>query len=106
MDKHLLAENPMRASEGGLAIIRTSQPVAIFEVIDMEEAGGSISVEGKIIKSYYYQNEHWVLKTHYYFTHDIDTTDESEVYKFMDDAWFWFMAYLKWEDKNIDNDIH
>jgi hypothetical protein len=92
MDKHLLAENPMRASQGGLAIIRTVQPISIYEVIE-----GHVNVKG-ISKRYEYNEEEYTLRCHHYFSTDIDTVDETEVYKFMDDAWFWFMAYMKWED--------
>jgi hypothetical protein len=99
MDKHLLADNPMRALEGGLAIIRTVQPVSIYEVIEGWKELNSIH------KNYTYHNsdgieEYYTLRAHHYFTTDIDTTDEAEVYKFMDDAWYWFIAYLKWEDEN------
>lgn len=98
MDKHLLAENPMRASEGGLAIVRTVQPVAIFEVIEGHQECKDIH------KAYSFKNsdgliEEYTLRAHHYFSTDIDTIEESEVYKFMDDAWYWYMAYMKWEDK-------
>jgi hypothetical protein len=100
MDKHLLAENPMRAREGGLAIIRTVQPVSIYEVIE-----GHIEHLSKHqhFKLYTFKNsdgifEDYTLRLHHYFSTDIDMTDESEIFKFMDDAWCWFMAYMKWED--------
>jgi hypothetical protein len=101
MDKHLLAENPM-SDNGNLAIVRTIQPVSIYEVIV-----GHHKLKG-IHKHYTYVNldgvpEDYTLRAHHYFTTDIDTVHESEVFKFMDDAWHWYMAYMKWEDKNIDD---
>ena len=97
MDKHLLAENPMRSPEGGLCIIRTIQPVSIYEVIE-----GTIEMKG-ICKRYYLNNTAYTLRCHHYFSTDIDTANESEVFKFMDDAWHWYAAYLRWEDEQIDN---
>lgn len=96
MDKHLLAENLM-SGNGNLVIVRTIQPVSIYEVIE-----GHQNVKG-INKHYYHEGEEFTLRAHHYFTTDIDTVDESEVFKFMDDAWHWFVAYMKWEDENIDN---
>lgn len=101
MDKHLLAENPM-SGNGNLAIVRTIQPVSIYEVIE-----GAKDCKG-IYKAYTYENpngvdEDYTLRAHHYFTTDIDTVDELEVFKFMDDAWHWFVAYMKWEDENSDN---
>lgn len=104
MDKHLLAENPM-SDNGSLAIVRTVQPIAIFEILNgwyVYNAGSEI-----VKKHYSYVNsdgvkEDYTLKCHHYFSTDIDTPDVNEIYKFMDDAWHWYMAYLKWEDKQID----
>lgn len=134
MDKHLLAENPMRSSEGGLCIIRTIQPVSMYEVIEghsidhksktgqyyqYQDRGGTMTLEewnndGRydigldigILKHYFYKNsdgetEHYTLRCHHYFSTDIDTVAESKVFKFMDDAWHWFMAYIKWQDEQV-----
>ena len=98
MDKHLLAENPMRSPEGGLCIVRTVQPIAIYEVV---EGWKELNIPHK---NYTYRNsdgleEHYTLAAHHFFSTDIDTVDESIVFKFMDDAWHWYMAYMKWEDE-------
>lgn len=103
MDKHLLAENPM-SDNGSLAIVRTVQPISIYEVID-----GHIPHKG-LAKHYTFKNsdglfEEYTLRIHHYFSTDIDTVEESEVFKFMDDAWHWYVAYMKWEDKNIDENL-
>lgn len=105
MDKHLLAENPMRAPEGGLCIIRTVQPISIYQI----EIGwvSFLGEKAPLHKIYSYINsdgekEKYTLRAHHFFSTDIDTVNEDIVYKFMDDAWYWFKAYLEWEDKNID----
>jgi hypothetical protein len=99
MDKHLLAENPMRSPKGGLCIIRIFQPISIYEVIE-----GHVKASG-IVKEYYYnglngETEHFTLRYHHYFTIDIDTINESKVLKFMDDAWHWYAACLRWKEQN------
>ena len=104
MDKHLLAENPMRSPEGGLCIIRTVQPISIYEVYEGHIKFGI----GSIYKQYTYvgstgEREDFALRAHHFFSTDIDTVDESIVYKFMDDAWFWYMAVLKYEDEIFDD---
>lgn len=102
MDLHLLAENPMRARDGGLAIIRTKQPISIYEVIE-----GHVDMTG-IYKMYSHwsnrKREDYTLRVHHFFSTDIDTAREETAIKFMDDAWRWFVAYMKWEDENIDNE--
>lgn len=97
MDQHLLAENPMRGPKGGLAIIRTTQPVSIYEVYEGHE------IMKGIWKHYHYKNsegeiEKYTFRTHHFFSTDIDTATEEVAIKFMDEAWHWFMAYMKWED--------
>jgi hypothetical protein len=97
MDKHLLAENPM-SDNGNLAIVRTVQPISIYEVRE-----GWIELNN-LHKHYTHVNidgeeEHYTLVVHHYFTLDVDTTEKKEVFKFMDDAWYWFSAYMDWEDE-------
>lgn len=97
MDKYLVARNEM-SDNGCIAIIRTVQPVSHFEVIP-----GWKEVN-ELHKYYTYLNsdgieEHYTLSVHHYFSTDIDTVNEKEVFKFMDDAWHWYKAYMTWEDK-------
>ena len=103
MDKHLLSENPM-SDNGDLAIVRTVQPISIYQVLEGHH-------DLKLSKKYRFVNsdgevENYTLAVHHYFSTDVDTTDESEIYKFMDDAWHWYKAYMQWEDKNIDKNEH
>lgn len=96
MDKHLLAENPMRSPEGGLCIIRTIQPVSIYQVHE-----GDLQFHFKLHKLYFYVNsdgdrEEYTFTCEHFFSTDIDTADSMIVYKFMDDAWYWFLGYLKY----------
>lgn len=103
MDKFLLAMNEMSGNDD-VVIVRAVQPVSHYQVVD-----GHVGSR-QIHKHFTYKNsegekELYTLVVTHYFTTDIDTTDESEVYKFMDDAWHWYMAYLKWEDEQIDNSL-
>jgi hypothetical protein len=97
MDKHILAKNPMRSPQGGLCIVRTVQPVSIYEVLEGSQTKPRLS------KTYHYvkiggQPMSFTLRCHHFFSTDIDTPDETQVYKFMDDAWYWFKAYLDWKE--------
>lgn len=86
------------SDNGNLAIVRTIQPVSIFEIVE-----GYQELKG-IYKHYTYLNsdgvqEYYTLRAHHYFSTDIDTPDHNEVFKFMDDAWHWYTAYMQWEDE-------
>lgn len=73
MDKHLVAHNKM-SGKSDLSVIRTITPVAIFKV----KSDNSLSV------------------------HYCEKCSEEKLLKITKDAWFWYMAYMKWEDKQID----
>lgn len=99
MDKHLLAENPMRPHEGGLCIIRTVKPIAIFEVHEDHVN------TGKYQKHYTFEDEDFTFSMHHYFVEGILSVEEASIqnmYKHMDDAWYWFKAYMQWEDERFD----
>lgn len=103
MDEHLLAENPMRPEKGGLCIIRTRQPVSIYEVLE-----GHVDAKG-LHNHFTYLNsegkkEQYTLRAHQFFSTDVDTVDKMVVFKFMDDAWRWFTAYMKWEDEQFNDE--
>lgn len=102
MDEHLLAENPMRPHKGGLCIIRTTHPVAIYEVIEGHKDAKGLHNHFTYVNSER-EKEYYTLRTHHFFSTDIDTVDKMIVFKFMDDAWRWFCAYMKWEDEQVDN---
>jgi hypothetical protein len=104
MDKHLLADNPMRPSEGGLCIIKTVVPIGIFEVHE----GHVFFDSGKYkmgYRHYTFFEEKYTLSLHYYGGWKQDPPDETEAERQamndMDNAWHWFMAYMKWEDEQI-----
>lgn len=105
MDKHLLAENPMRLEHGGMAIIRTVAPIGIFEVLDGHLFFEAEKTEKayRYYKHFSYFEEKYTLKLHYYggFKEPAPTKDETlkMAAKHMDDAWHWFMSYMKWEDE-------
>lgn len=109
MDKHLLADNPMRSEHGGLAIIRTVAPIGIFEIIeghlffDVEKTPKSY----RHYKHYSYFEEKYTMKLHYYggFNEPAPTADQALILanKHMDDAWHWYMNYMQWENENLND---
>ena len=100
MNKFIIGENPMRPDDTGLYVIHLLQPVAIFECIEGFEA-----VEDKITGQYQFRNadgilEEWTLSTHHFYTTDFLKEPEDQVKPLMDKAWYWFKAYMQWEDDN------
>lgn len=92
----------MRHEKGGLCIIRTRQPIGMYEVLE-----GHVDAKG-LHNHFTYTNsegkdEQYTLRTHHFFSTDVDTVDKMIVFKFMDDAWRWFAAYIKLEDEQQFN---
>lgn len=101
MDKFLIAENPMREG-AGMWIIHLLNPQAHIQCIE-----GHIETD-KVHKYYRYKNsdgvnEKWTLSAQFFFTTDFLTEPEQQVIPLLDRAWYWFMAYMQFEDNNIDN---
>lgn len=109
MHKFLLAENPQAPETGGLWIIHLPDPICIIEAVI---EGEKIHTKNAIYKSnFQFKNsdgivENWQFRLYHYFTTDFDERKEADVLtaKIINDAWHWFMAYLIWEDQNIDNE--
>lgn len=106
MDKHLLAENPMRPQDGGVCIIKTVAPIGIFEVHD----GHLFFDTGKdkmLYRHFTFHKEEFTLSMHYYGGWKGAPPAEEEAVKQamkdMDNAWHWYMAYMKWEDERETN---
>lgn len=101
MDKHLLAYNPMRKESGGVCIIRTVAPIGLFEILyghvffDTQKENKAYT----FYKHYSYFDEKFTVKLHYYggFKEPTPTQEEAleMAIKHIDDAWYWYMAYLK-----------
>lgn len=107
MHKFILGENPQAPDSGGLWIIHLPDPKAIIEAV--HDADKVHSKKATYSSNYQYVNsdgitENWQLRLYHYFTTGIPTKIEGEALaqKMLFDAWHWFVAYLKWEDNNID----
>lgn len=94
MDKHLLAKNPMRSPKGGLCIIRTVIPIAIFEI----KEGHRSNKEHRQLFSCKNRKgilEPYTLELFHYFATDEANPTPKNVQKYMKDAIFWYKAYIK-----------
>ena len=101
MQKFLLAKNPMRDLKGGLAIIKTTAPIGMFEVLE----GHNFFDTGNtrlLYRHYTYQDEEYTLTVHYYGGWKGSKPKQEEAVKQafsdMDEAWLWFVKYMKLED--------
>jgi hypothetical protein len=100
MDRFLLSENPMAGNT--LAIVHTQQPVSII-LVD----------EGHITTKYPHEHHTYrnsdgigepvTLSLYHCYSMSFDGDENArKVNKLFRDAWHWYMAYLKWEDEQID----
>ena len=105
-NKFTIAENPQVANDE-LFIIHHHQPIAHIRV--WHEA---ISFDNSTRTfTYNYQNINNDIETitfeltHCFFQGKIlaDAETDNKLSKLMNDAMHWYVAYLKWEDKNIEN---
>lgn len=92
----------MRAHEGGLCILKTVAPIGIFEVTE----GHVFFDTGKdkmLYRHYDFKGEEYTLSLHYYGgwkgIPPTEQDEEKQAMNDMDNAWHWFMAYMKWEDE-------
>lgn len=105
MHKFLLAHNPQAPESGGLWIIHLPDPQSIIEAVLI----GEMKIHSKnavYSKKYKYQDENWQLRLYHCYVKIENWNEENEKQfceKLLDDAWQWYLSYLIWEDKNIDN---
>lgn len=112
MFKFLLCENPMKP--GRVFIIHTPEPACLIEAICLNDIEGNPEYVGKldeIFDLFSYKNtdgviERWELLIVKYFDvspneNESTTVEYRHVIK---RAWKWYLSYLQWEDKNIDQD--
>jgi hypothetical protein len=94
LTRFLVAKNPMVEGSPS-AIIHTREPQAIIEIIEGHHQCTSP------YRQYTYGDEQFTLRVHHLFTefeqHHIITT------KLLNRAWHWFMAYMQWEDEQIED---
>jgi hypothetical protein len=101
LTRFLIADNPM--VEGApSAIIHTVSPQAIIEVIE-----GHIYATSPY-RHFQYVNtdglaELYTLRVHHLFTTEFDGEQHHIITtKLLSKAWHWYMAYMNWEDQQID----
>lgn len=102
MDKYYLGENPM-SPDDDLIIVRTPLPTAIFLVREGHQAQG----EHYAFFSYKKTDgitEQWTLSVSHYFITQKEDNDTAKIQNEIKKAWHWYLAYMKFEDGNIDED--
>jgi hypothetical protein len=106
MDRFLLAENPMiDADKRRVYIFHTQQPPMLIEVHHEACAFG----DGELYMTGNYLNSDDLIET---ITLSVaallicepEVSEElkKKVNKVLNKAWHWYVAYLKWEDEQID----
>ncbi|MDX1936370.1 MAG: hypothetical protein SFU21_04615 [Flavihumibacter sp.] len=104
MHKFVLGENPQAPDTGGLWITKLTDPVAIIEAVLVGEK--IHSKKSTVYRTYKYRYtdgvvEEWQLRLHF----TAPTANDQFVLKqLLDDAWHWYLSYLIFEDKNIDDE--
>jgi hypothetical protein len=101
MDRFLIADNPMNDGSD-IAIIHTVEPISIIGVID-----GHANT-GRQYQAYFnYGQEKYTLYVHHMFSTNMAGLDEEiggqMVNKLLKKAFFYFAAYLQFEDKFLNN---
>lgn len=106
MDRFLLAENPqIPAERRKIYIMHTQQPPMLIQVHHEAIAIG----DGKLFITGNYQGVDGIIET---ITLDIaallicepelSELLKERIQKTLNKAWHWYVAYLKWEDGNLD----
>ncbi len=112
MDRFLLAENPNRPKESGLFILHRLEPKCLIECICVTDEGMDEDLSA-IFDLFVHRNsngvdEQWQLIIRDYYDVDhVESLPDSEVLRYrkmINKSWYWFKAYLEWEDQNIDTD--
>lgn len=100
MDKFILAENPMR--EGGtLAIVHLLPPISILVVDEGHIATKWAHRHYTYTKSDEGQ-EQYTLSLYHCFVTTMDGEEQNLIIeKLLKQAWHWYMAYMTWEDQQI-----
>lgn len=101
MDKFLLAENPMREG-GALAIIHTQQPISII-LVEEGHAPSKYPHNHYIYTNSDQLQELYTLSLYHCFATSFDGENNAVMTdKLFKQAWHWYMAYMAWEDQQID----
>ena len=79
-------------------IYHTQRPRMLIEIHDE-----SLGLSGLYVTGHYENGG--IIETFTLSVNDnIDNADKDSAEKVLNKAWHWYIAYLKWEDDNIDTD--
>ncbi|MGL6121657.1 MAG: hypothetical protein ACRC1W_01210 [Shewanella sp.] len=107
LTRFLIADNPMVEGSPS-AIIHTLDPQAIIEITEGKGFRLRKPGETKMFQNFKHVNidgieEYYVLSVHHLFTREFDSDQHHIIAdKLLNRAWHWFMAYMKWEDEQIE----
>lgn len=107
MDKFLLAENPMVEGDNHpIYIFHTQKPSMLIQIHHEAIAVG----DAKMHVTGNYKNPEGLIETISLSVEGLLICEPKlseelklKVEKTLNKAWHWYVAYLKWEDNNIDN---
>lgn len=100
LTRFLIADNPM--VEGApSAIIHTLEPQAILMIIE----GHQVLTDTRPYRHFQFNEEKYTFVVHHLFTREFDSEQHHIIVdKLCNRAWHWFMAYMQWEDEQIEED--
>lgn len=101
MDRFLLSENQMVEREPNpLYIFHTQEPAMLIQVHHESIIAGSNQqyITGN------YMGEDCIIETITLVVKKVyQNADSDQIKKVLNKAWHWYIAYLKWEDEQLDN---
>jgi hypothetical protein len=98
MDRFLLAENPMLDRDRPVYIFHTQNPKMLIQVHHEAVAYG----DERLILTGNYENSDGVIETITLEVVGIYSAEIDRISKVLNKAWHWYIAYLEWEDKQIE----
>lgn len=109
MCNYLLCEDPIQQDQ--VFILQAIEPKCLIEITYLKGADEVEAIEGEVYDLFQYTNfedklENWKLCIVQYFDRpEASPNHTPEAYKkSLSKAWEWYESYLKWEDKNIEED--
>lgn len=102
---YLLCENPIKdgSFEGLRSFIYVPSKLSLIEIFSIDD-GRPILQSDAIFKEYTYVNSTRRSENHILvFVQNNCHYMEANPYNLLEDVWLWYVKYLEWEDKNIND---
>ncbi len=98
----MIADNPIRVHRGTEAIIHTQQPISII-IVDEGHVATKWPHRHFTFTNSDEEQEEYTLSLFHCFTTSFDGEEHNVMIdKLFRNAWHWYMSYMNWEDKQID----